>query len=115
MVISFEEKDRAAIESTGMTIIEFKRILYKVNGCFEKIWEAAKKAAETIIDAFKKAFADPIKAVAKKIGEAIEDIANWYQNLPEVERHKIVKWYAKANNPAMIARRGRAYHCRDNC
>lgn len=30
MVISFEEKDRAAIEANGITIIEFKRILYKM-------------------------------------------------------------------------------------
>ena len=31
MVISFEENERAVIESNGMTIIEFKRNLYKIS------------------------------------------------------------------------------------
>ena len=35
MVISFEEKDRVAIEAKGITVIEFKRILYKTEKSIE--------------------------------------------------------------------------------
>lgn len=35
MVISFEEKDRAAIEARGMTVIEAKRVLYKAVEVFQ--------------------------------------------------------------------------------
>lgn len=115
MVISFEEKDRKAIESKGMTIIEFKRILYKVNDCVMELWKAAKKVVEMIMDAFSKAFVDPIKEIAEKLKKVIEDVSNWYQSLPETERHKIVKYYAKANNPSVIQNRNKLYHCRNNC
>ena len=30
MVISFEEKDRAAIEARGMTVIQVKQVMYKL-------------------------------------------------------------------------------------
>ena len=111
MVISFEEKDRATIEARGITIIEFKRILYKVVGwtkrAVEAVIELIHKIAEPLTDAFKE--------FAEKISSLFEDMKGWYFNLPETERHKIVKWYAKANNPAMIVSRNRAYHCRDEC
>lgn len=46
MVISFEEKDRAAIEAKGITIIEAKRVLYKVvevfQPIFNKLWDICK-------------------------------------------------------------------------
>lgn len=115
MVISFEEKDRARIEATGMTIIEFKRNLYKVSDWVVKLWEATKKVAEAIIEAFNKAFADPIKELSEKLKEAFEDISDWYKNLPEAERHKIVKYYAKANNPSTVPKKNTVYRCRNNC
>lgn len=111
MVISFEEKDRAAIEDKGMTVIEFKRILYKVadwtKRAVEAMIELIHKIAEPLTDAFKE--------FAEKISSLFEDTKGWYFNLPETERHKIVKWYAKANNPAMIVSRRRVYRCRDKC
>lgn len=115
MVISFEEKDRAMIETTGMTIIEFKRNLYKAIDWVKKLWESAKKAAEAMIDAFNKAFADPIKELAEKLKESLKDISDWYESLPETERHKIVKYYTKANNPSTVPIKNKVYHCRNNC
>lgn len=45
MVLAFEEKDRAIIESKGMTIIEFKRsmYLYKISLYTNKAYLALKK------------------------------------------------------------------------
>lgn len=111
MVISFEEKDRAAIEANGITIIEFKSFLYKmadwIKRAVESMIELVHKIAEPLTDTFKE--------FAEKISSLFEDVKDWYFNLPETERHKIVKWYAKANNQAMIVSRRRVYHCRDKC
>lgn len=54
----------------------------------------------------------------EKLAEALRkafDEAN-----KKIEEHKRLlrrppKWYAKANNPAMIVSRRRVYHCRDKC
>lgn len=115
MVISFEEKDRAAIEATGMTVMQFKRALYKSVNAFKKVWETAKEITEIIIDAFGKAFSFLAEDVFPKLKEAIEYITGWYENLPEVERRKLVKCYAKANTPNMKADKNKVYHCRNNC
>ena len=111
MVIAFEEKYRTVIESNGITIIEFKRNLYKVIDWVKKLWEAAKKATQQMIEAF----ADPIKEIAEKLKKLLEDIADWYESLPESEKHKIVRYYAKANNPSTVINKQSVYHCRNNC
>lgn len=55
------------------------------------------------------------------IAEQIEKLAEALRKAFEKsEEHKRLlrrppKWYAKANNPAMIVSRRRAYHCRDKC
>lgn len=38
MVISFKEQDRTIIEAYGMTIIEFKRILYRMEKRIQDNW-----------------------------------------------------------------------------
>lgn len=42
MVISFEEKDRVKIEETGMTVIEFKREIYKLVRILSDAWDNVK-------------------------------------------------------------------------
>lgn len=62
-------------------------------------WEHISERMEELAEALRKAF----------------DEAN-----KKIEKHKRLlrrppKWYAKANNPAMIVSRRRVYHCRDKC
>ena len=92
MVISFEEKDRAAIEEAGRNITKAFAELKR------KLMEAWSEAVE------------PLEELAEALRKALE----------KVEEHKRLlrrppKWYAKANNPAMIVSRRRVYHCRDKC
>lgn len=69
-----------------------------------------------------------LQEMAEKIIEAWTPIAEQIEKLAEalrkafekIEEHKRLlcrppKWYAKANNPAMIVSRRRVYHCRDKC
>lgn len=66
-------------------------------------------------------FAERIKEVWDGIAEAIEKSTEALQkSFEKIEEHKRLlrrppKWYAKANNPAMIVSRNRVYHCRDKC
>ncbi|MDE7327959.1 MAG: hypothetical protein K2N63_17055 [Lachnospiraceae bacterium] len=52
MVISFEEKDRAAIEAKGITVIEFKRILYKTEKSIEHAWRVLEECGNAIVKAW---------------------------------------------------------------
>lgn len=52
MVISFEEKDRAAIEATGMTVIQFKQRLYKMGKTIDDAWKVLKECINKIANAF---------------------------------------------------------------
>ena len=56
MVISFEEKDRAAIEARGMTVIEAKRVLYKAvevfQPIFNKLWDICRNMSKEQIEQF---------------------------------------------------------------
>lgn len=69
--------------------------------------------AEKIIEAW-----TPIAEQIEKLREALRkaiDEAN-----KKIEEHKRLlcrspKWYSKANNPSMIVRRIKLYHCRNNC
>lgn len=111
MVLAFTEKQKNYIESRGISVIEFKRIAYKITD-----W--AKNAVEAVIELFRKIaepLTDVLKEFSEKISSVLEDIKDWYFNLPETERHKIVKYYAKANNPSKIQNRNKVYHCRNNC
>lgn len=89
MFISFEEKDRAAIEAKGMTIIEFKRHLYQmrdtyqalINGarCVLKAWNSFKKRLCEAID--------NLKLLCEQIREAY--------HYPTSFRYKAVKFISK--------------------
>lgn len=93
MVISFEEKDRKIIESKGITIIEFKRILYNA----EKTIEDVRQVLEEITDKITKAWnvfieklleaVDGVKLVFEKMREAY--------NYPTSRRYRIVKIFSK--------------------
>lgn len=56
MIICFEEKDRAAIENRGMTIIEAKRIMYTAVKVFQlifnRLWDICKHIPEEQIEEF---------------------------------------------------------------
>ena len=56
MAISFEEKDRAAIEARGMTVIEAKRVLYKAvevfQPIFNKLWDICRNMSKEQIEQF---------------------------------------------------------------
>ena len=73
-----------------------------------------------------------LQELADKLAEVWGDISEKMEKLTEalrkafdeankkIEEHKRLlrippKWYAKANNPAMIVSRRRVYHCRDKC
>lgn len=70
-------------------------------------------------------FADKLAEAWSGIFEKMEKLAEALRKAfdeanKKIEEHKRLlrrppKWYAKANNPAMIVSRRRGYHCRDKC
>lgn len=75
MVISFEEKDRVAIEAKGITVIEFKRILYKTEKSIEHAWRVLEECGNVIVKAwnvFAERFAEAVDSV-EMILEVIKD------------------------------------------
>lgn len=93
MVISFEEKDRAVIEAKGMTIIEFKRFLYKDAKTAVKTLEYLVEYAKCVLkawNAFKKQFLKAVDSV-KLIVEQISD----YICHPTSFRYKVVKFLSR--------------------
>ncbi len=70
-------------------------------------------------------FADKLVEAWGGISEKMEKLAEALRKAfdeanKKIEEHKRLlrrppKWYAKANNPAMIVSRLRVYHCRDKC
>lgn len=93
MVISFEEKDRATIETQGITIIEFKRFLYKGVKHTIKALDSLMEYVQLIIKAwnkFKKWFLEAVDNV-KLIVEQISD----YTCRPTSFRYKAVKFLSK--------------------
>lgn len=97
MVLSYEEKDRTAIEAVGMKIIEFKRMIYKLSGMLQKVFEIIRKVVDMIVDT----------------------VIEGYRDITDMEprkRWKIVKPLIKAGLPCgMFFPNWRAYHCRNNC
>lgn len=93
MVISFEEKDRAAIESKGMMIIEFKCRIYNTNKSITELWKMLQEATTKVakaLDVFIEKFfevADSVKLIVEQICEA------W--NYPTSSRYHIVKVLSK--------------------
>lgn len=48
MILCFEEKDRKEIEATGMTVVEFKREIYKLVKIFSDVWDKVKGVLENV-------------------------------------------------------------------
>ena len=93
MVISFEEKDRAAIEANGITIIEFKRILYKTEKGIEHAWEVLKEIADKAArawNAFVEGFLEAVDGVKMAI-EVVRDVYHYRTSF----RCKAVKFLRK--------------------
>lgn len=97
MVLCYEEKDRRGIELLGMKIIEFKRMIYKLSGIFEKVFQTIRKVVDMVVDTVKAGFRSITRLEPRK-------------------RWKIVKPLIKAGLPCgMFFPHWRAYHCRNNC
>lgn len=70
-------------------------------------------------------FADKLVEAWSGISERMEELAEalrkaFDESNKKIEEYKRLlrrppKWYAKANNPAMIVSKRRVYHCRDKC
>ena len=99
MVISFEEKDRAAIEARGMTIIQFKQRLYKMAKSLDDAWHVLKECVNKVADAICSAteiFAEAIDK-AQMVIEVIKDVYNY----PTSSRYKIVKAFSKCTGTSI--------------
>ena len=93
MVISFEEKDRVAIKATGMTIIEFKRNLYRS----KKAISDGLIVLVDIVDKFSKAvilLSDAISEAIDNVKFMVEEIREAYRR-PASSRYKVVKFISR--------------------
>lgn len=93
MVIAFEEKDRVAIESRGITVIEFKQRMYKLADIIRNAYDVIKdfidkfeKALETLNTRLNEAFGN-VRFIVEEIMEA------W--NYPTSRRYRVVKAISK--------------------
>lgn len=93
MVFYFEEKDRAVIEARGMTIIEFKRILYRTEKGFEYAYEVLKEFADRFTKAWN-VFAERFLEVVDGVKLVLEQIKEAY-HYPTSHRYKIAKVFSK--------------------
>lgn len=94
MVISLEEKDGAVIEANGMTIIEFKRILYR-----RKRINDAQNALINLTDQIVEAWT----AFGNRLIKAVDDIKLLFEEIGEIYhypasfRYKSLKFISKCN------------------
>lgn len=101
MFISFEEKDRSVIESHGMTIIEFKRSLYKLSKNTSKSYELIKDAIDKIekaLKVLKDRFLKALDNVKFMIEQAMEE---W--QYPTSLRYSFVKVLSKCTGIEKLA------------
>lgn len=89
MVISFEEKDRAAIEAKGMTIIEFKRYLYHMRDTYQVLSNGARCVLKAW-NSFRTWLYDAIDKI-KLLMEQIREVYHY----PTSFRYKAVKFISK--------------------
>lgn len=85
MVISFEEKDRAVIESKGITIIEFKRDLYKIKKGIEYAWNVVCDVFHEVMDSI------------ELVGQVVREV----HDCPTSFRYKVVKILSKCTGIEM--------------
>ena len=99
MVLCYEEKDRTAIEAVGMKIIEFKRLVYKTCGIWEKVKNVIRKAITQIKEALRTIL--------------VHDI----QKLEPRKRWKYVRSLERIGMPVVPVYfyRPSVFYCRNNC
>lgn len=108
MILCYEEKDRLGIESLGMKIIEFKRMMYKVYSMLQKIFQ-------TLSDRLQKIY-QTIRKVVDMVVDTVKEVFRSITDIKPRKRWKIVKSLIKAGLPCgMFFPNWRAYHCRNNC
>lgn len=110
MVLCYEEKDRTAIEAVGIKIIEFKRLVYKTCGIWEKIREVICIIWDVVKNVIRKAFTQ-IKEALRTI--RVHDI----QKLEPRKRWKYVRSLERIGIPVVPVYfyRSSVFHCRNNC
>lgn len=93
MVIAFTEEQKKEIEARGMTVIEFKRRLYRIGKTINGAWQVLREAADKItkawnifVERFLEAL-DGVKLVFEKINEAY--------HYPTSRRYRIAKVFSK--------------------
>lgn len=93
MIISFEEKDRATIESKGITIIEFKRGLYNMKKGIDETLKILKDMNDKILKVWNICVEKLLEAVdsVKLVFEQIREAYNYSTS----RRYKIVKVFSK--------------------
>lgn len=90
MVIAFEEKDRAAIESKGMAVIEFKRILYRTEKSIEHAYEVLKENVDK--------FARVWNVFKEKLLEAVDSARLAFEQIKEVYHYPTSSRYRIARS-----------------
>ena len=93
MVISFEEKDRAAIEAKGITIIEFKRVLYNNVKTVVTRWDSITECVEYVLKAWD-IFKRWLKELVDDLKLLFEEIKDCF-HYPTVIRYRVVKFLNK--------------------
>lgn len=93
MVISFEEKDRKIIESKGITIIEFKRILYNTEKTIEDVRQVLEEIADKIAKAWN-VFVENFLGAVDSVKLMLDQIREAY-HYPTSRRYRIVKIFSK--------------------
>lgn len=99
MVICFEEKDRTKIEATGISIIEFKKELYKTSKTVSDAWSVLEDAVRKLAKAWS-AFVDGFLEAVDKAKMVIEIVKDFY-HYPTSFRYKAVKFMSKCSGIEM--------------
>jgi len=95
MIISFEEKDREKIESKGITIIEFKQKMYKI----EKLKVALLALVDRILKTWK-AVSETFLEILDRVAMAVEVVKDIY-HYETSHRYKIAKVFSKCTGTDM--------------
>lgn len=112
MILCYDEKTKEAIEKTGMMVIEFKRMVYRMSNIMETIKKMGKTVAKALNDIFEKA-----KGVLNHFSEAFWETLEEYAGTQK-RRWRLVRALDKlcnGVNTKPAAHIQPAYHCRSNC
>ena len=93
MMFAFTEEQKKYIESKGMTVIEFKRRLYRMENTIDDACRILKELSEKITRAWN-TFVEKFLEAVDNVKMAVEIIMDYY-NYPTSRRYKIVKAFSK--------------------